>query len=87
MLLQPVAETRHLAREDRVFEFMMNALRLNEGFELDLFTARTGLSTSVLTPGLEKAVDLGLLKRDLHSVAPTQQGRHFLNDLLQLFLG
>lgn len=81
-----VSETRSLDRNDRVFEFMMNALRLNEGFELALFTARTGLSSAALAKGLDQAMAQGLIKRDLHRVMPTPQGRRFLNDLLQLFL-
>jgi oxygen-independent coproporphyrinogen-3 oxidase len=81
-----IAETRRLERGDRAFEFMMNALRLNEGFELALFTTRTGLATQALASGLDKAVTQGLVERDLHRVTPTQQGRRFLNELLQLFL-
>ena len=81
-----ISETRRLERGDRAFEFMMNALRLNEGFELALFTARTGLATNVLAPGLEKAAAQGLVERDLHRVTPTPKGRRFLNELLQLFL-
>ena len=79
-------ETRELSRADRVFEFMMNALRLNDGFALDLFTTRTGLAVSALAPGLEVAEARGLIQRDLHHVRPTLQGRRFLNELLQLFL-
>ncbi len=81
-----IAETRLLSRADRIFEFMMNALRLSEGFELDLFQARTGLSQSTLASGLEAGCRRGLLERDLHRVWPTRQGRRFLNDLLQIFL-
>ena len=81
-----IAESRNLDRGDRVFEFMMNALRLNEGFETALFTARTGLAVSALGPALDRAVERGLLIRALHRVTPTSQGRRFLNDLLQLFL-
>ncbi len=81
-----IVETRSLDRADRVFEFMMNALRLNEGFDLELFTARTGLSTNALAKGLEQAVARGLLERELHRLTPTPRGRRYLNDLLQLFL-
>lgn len=81
-----ISEARRLERGDRAFEFMMNALRLNEGFELALFTARTGLAVNVLASGLEKAAAEGLVERDLHRVTPTQRGRRFLNELLQLFL-
>ncbi|MBI5329001.1 MAG: oxygen-independent coproporphyrinogen III oxidase-like protein [Betaproteobacteria bacterium] len=79
-------ERRTLTRNDRIFEFMMNALRLNDGFALDLFEARTGLAVSALNPGMEKARERGLLTRDLHRVTPTEQGRRFLNDLLQIFI-
>ncbi len=82
----PLSESRVLSRDDRVFEFMMNALRLHDGFDLELFTARTGLSVAALNPGLEQAQRRGLLTRDLHRAAPTEQGRRFLNDLLQIFL-
>jgi len=49
-----IAETRELGRGDRVFEFMMNALRLNQGFDLRLFEARTGLSIAAAGPGWRK---------------------------------
>jgi oxygen-independent coproporphyrinogen-3 oxidase len=81
-----VAQTRTLDRKDRTFEFMMNALRLNEGFDLSLFTARTGLSSGVLSKGLDQAIAQGLVERGPHRVRPTPLGRRFLNDLLQLFL-
>lgn len=81
-----VSEARTLDRGDRVFEFMMNALRLNEGFELALFTARTGMASSTLSKALDQAVAQGLVERDLHRVVPTQRGRRFLNDLLEVFL-
>jgi len=81
-----VSEVRTLERSDRVSEFMMNALRLNEGFDLALFTARTGLSSAMLSEGLDQAQARGLVERDLHRVVPTQLGRRFLNELLQSFL-
>lgn len=81
-----LAETRELDRGDRVFEFMMNALRLHEGFALELFTARTGLAATALAPGLARGEAQGLLLRDLHGLRPTARGRRFLNDLLQCFL-
>ena len=81
-----VAERRALDRDDRLFEFMMNALRLNQGFDPRLFEARTGLSIVVAEPGLAQARRRGLIERDLHSLRPTATGRRFLNELLQLFL-
>jgi oxygen-independent coproporphyrinogen-3 oxidase len=67
-------------------EFMMNALRLAAGFPLALFEERTGLPrTTVLAP-LDEAARKGLLVRDHERVTPTERGRRFLNELLQLFL-
>jgi coproporphyrinogen III oxidase-like Fe-S oxidoreductase len=68
------------------FEFMMNALRLREGFELTTFTERTGLPLNALTRELEEAERRGLLERDHLRARPTDHGRRFLNDLLQIFL-
>ncbi|HNQ03271.1 MAG TPA: radical SAM family heme chaperone HemW [Thiobacillaceae bacterium] len=82
----PVSESRDLDRQDRVFEFMMNALRLNQGFELELFAARTGLGVNALYRGLAEAERRGLITRALHRVTPSPRGRRFLNDLLALFL-
>jgi putative oxygen-independent coproporphyrinogen III oxidase len=68
------------------FEFMMNALRLREGFELTLFTERTGLPLNAVARELEEAERRGLLERDHLRARPTERGRRFLNDLLQIFL-
>jgi oxygen-independent coproporphyrinogen-3 oxidase len=68
------------------FEFMLNALRLVEGFPAALFQERTGLAPSVIQKSLEKAEREGLLERDLKRVRPSDKGRRFLNDLLQEFL-
>ncbi len=81
-----LSERRDLDRDDRVFEFMMNALRLNQGFEPRLFEARTGLSIAVAEASLAEAQKRGLLERDLHLIRPSPAGRRFLNELLQLFL-
>ena len=79
-------ETRSLSRGDRVFEFMMNALRLTEGFDKGLFEVRTGLSVAALSAGLSEAEGRGLIEQDLHRIRPTLRGRRYLNDLLQVFL-
>jgi oxygen-independent coproporphyrinogen-3 oxidase len=68
------------------FEFMMNALRLREGFELATFTERTGLPLNTVARELEEAERRGLLERDHQRARPTERGRRFLNDLLQIFL-
>lgn len=83
-------ETRKLTREDRIFEFMMNALRLIEGFDPRLFEARTGLPLLLAEPALRAAEQRGLLRRGVcdgaENIRPSEQGRHFLNELLQMFL-
>ena len=81
-----VADTRILTRDDLPFEFMMNALRLNEGVLSTLFEARTGLPLIVSAPALERARALGLLENDAARLKPTLQGQRYLNDLLELFL-
>jgi oxygen-independent coproporphyrinogen-3 oxidase len=65
---------------------MMNALRLNEGFRLSLFEERTGLPLVTVLKGLDEAERRGLIERNHERVAPTELGRRFLNDLLQVFL-
>ena len=69
------------------FEFMMNALRLCEGFPSRLFQERTGLPLAVTGDALLLAQRRGLLVVDAESIVPTLRGRRFLNDLLELFLG
>jgi len=68
------------------FEFMMNALRLNQGFDSTLFQERTGLPLSVMRRELETAEQRGLLLRDHQRIVPTHMGQRFLNDLLEIFL-
>jgi len=68
------------------FEFMMNALRLNEGFDSNLFAERTSLTLLSIQNELLEAERRGLLSRDHQRIAPTQLGQRFLNDLLELFL-
>ena len=75
-----------LTRDDLCFEFMMNALRLNDGFSAELFTERTSLPLSMIRKELEQAEQRGLLVRDTQRIAPTERGRRFLNDLLEMFI-
>lgn len=68
------------------FEFMLNALRLAEGFAVPLFTERTGLPISVIEQPLQIAERLGLLDRDFRHIKPSEQGRRYQNQLLHTFL-
>ena len=75
-----------IAPERRPFEFMLNALRLNEGFDLRDFEARTGLPRSCIQPQLEQALARGWLRVDGEQVSPSALGRRFTNDVVALFL-
>lgn len=75
-----------VTKEDLGFEFMMNALRLTEGFDTRLFQERTGLSLTELDKAMRTAVSHGLIEKDDHTIRPTLRGQRFLNELLQLFL-
>ncbi len=81
-----VNERRDVTAIELPGEFMMNALRLNAGFDLELFAARTGIELTRMLPMLEQAEARGLITRDHQRVVPTLLGRRFLNDLIGLFL-
>ena len=68
------------------FEFMMNALRLNQGFEMPLFSERTRLPPERIEAQLRQAIADGLLEREADHIRPTRRGRRFLNRLLEQFL-
>jgi oxygen-independent coproporphyrinogen-3 oxidase len=81
------AELREVPAEDRLFEFMLNVLRLNSAFSAEHFSARTGLAENVLRERLERPVEKGLIEeitQDCWQV--TAFGRRFLNDLQADFL-
>jgi oxygen-independent coproporphyrinogen-3 oxidase len=81
-----VQERRSIGADELPFEFMMNALRLNKGVPLRLFSERTGLPFEAAEEGLLKARQQGLIEIDDETLRPSAKGRHFLNELLMLFL-
>ena len=81
-----VRESRDVADAELPFEFMLNALRLVQGFPVTLFTERTGLALDTVEPQLARAEAAGLIERDHARIAPSEKGRRFLNDLLETFL-
>ena len=68
------------------FDFMLNALRLNDGVPLAMFEARTGLTRSAIAPQLDEARTRGWLEPDPDWLRPTELGRRFTNDVIGLFL-
>jgi len=69
------------------FDYMLNALRLHEGFALDAFEKRTGLPRTAIAPQLALAGERGWLEvSDDGRVRPTELGRRFTNDVIGLFL-
>ena len=81
-----VSNEQDVALSARGFEFMMNALRLKDGFELLRFTERTGLTLASIQQPLAEAEAKGLLQRDLARAWPTAKGFDFLSDLQAMFL-
>jgi len=81
-----VAQDEEVPRDQLPFEFMLNAMRLKDGFELMRFNERTGLSLAALQKGLDQAERQGLIARDFARVWPTEHGFDFLSDLQALFL-
>jgi putative oxygen-independent coproporphyrinogen III oxidase len=82
----PVQEEVEVARNELGFEFMLNALRLTGGFEVNLFAERTGLTLNMIEKELIVAETKGLIYRDHKIIKPTELGQRFLNDLQQMFL-
>ncbi len=82
----PVQESNEVAGADLPFEFLMNALRLADGFHPSLFEARTAQPLGRILPQLKAAERDGLLEVGPEKIAPTLHGRRFLNVLLERFL-
>ena len=81
-----VSNDEEVARRALPFEFMLNALRLREGFELSRFVERTGLPLSAIAAPLAEAQTRGLIEPANGWLKPTPRGFDFLSDLQSLFL-
>ncbi|WP_180683926.1 radical SAM family heme chaperone HemW [Tepidicella baoligensis] len=86
LLGQPMASEEEVPPVELPFEFMLNALRLREGFELTDFSDRTGLPVTAILQALQEAERRGWIERDLQRIRPTAHGFDFLSDLQALFL-
>ena len=82
----PSQSEHEVNRDELPFEFMLNALRLNKGFNDSLFVERTSLPLLLIRRELAEAEQRGLLVRQQQHTAPSELGRRFLNDLVQIFL-
>jgi oxygen-independent coproporphyrinogen-3 oxidase len=83
---EPIGERRVIPAAELAFEFMLGALRLNEGFAERLFETRTGLAMRAIEPALVRAKDRGLIAEQDRFWCATDLGRRFLNDLTSAFL-
>ena len=81
-----LAGQKILSRDDASFEFMMNALRLNNGFETEIFQQHTGLPISIIEKALKQAEEKDWINWELKRIKPTDTGRQYLNNLLELFM-
>ena len=72
---------------DQIFEFMLNALRLNDGFAEDIFLKRTRLTAGALMDATAPAREKGLIERSSDGLwKPSELGARFLNDLQSEFI-
>ncbi len=81
-----VDSEHEVSRRELPFEFLLNALRLAEGFDPARYVERTGMPLSSLQPGLRRAEQLGLLESSATRIAATPRGWELLNEVLELFL-
>ena len=70
----------------RPFEYMLNVLRLEEGFRLEDFEARCGLGRDVIAGPLADAMRQGWLQEQDGRILKTALGGRFVNDVMELFL-
>lgn len=75
-----------LQMRDIGFEFMLNALRLTEGFPTPLFQQHTGVPLKHFADALQQAEAMDLLTYDIQRIRPTDKGQRYLNTLIELFL-
>ena len=80
-----LAEVKAIQPNEHTIEFMLNALRLTDGFDLDLLRRRTLVEPETLQHKFIEAKALGLLEIEPQCLRPSAQGLRFLNNLIMLF--
>ena len=81
-----ITETKTLDKDDLSLEFMMNAMRLSAGIDIELFSQRTGLSLTIIDDRLAQAQQAGLIENSVDMIKPTAKGLRYLNELLEVFV-
>ncbi len=81
-----VAGSQQLSVEQLPLEFVMNALRLTEGVDINVFQQTTGLAVSALEPQRQQLIARGLLLADPQRLQTTALGQRFLNEVLSIFM-
>lgn len=74
-----------ISKEELPMEFMMNAMRLNNGVPKQFFSDRTGITLEEIQPALDKLKKLELIEQPINNLSPTEKGHQFLNNLLEVF--
>ncbi|OUS40988.1 hypothetical protein A9R00_03215, partial [Oleispira antarctica] len=86
-----LAGKESIQNEDLGLEFLMNALRLQQGFDLNLFEQRTGYPLTTISSGIDEAIEKGLLEKHAladgsEQIKTSAKGSLFLNEILGLFM-
>lgn len=81
-----IGDDAAIAAAQLPFEFMLNALRLEHGYDRALFAERTGLAETQIAAALQQAQARGWLQQEPQRIQPTELGKRFLNDVIGLFL-
>lgn len=80
-----LATNTQVSNSERPLEFLMNTLRLHQGFPVSLYRERTGLDPDLLYPALAEFVDRGLVDTSNDTVRCTRNGQNFLDEILTAF--
>ncbi|OIN83025.1 radical SAM family heme chaperone HemW [Francisella sp. TX07-6608] len=80
-----IKDSNIVTQDEIIYEFMLNTLRLKNGFKLSEFEQQTFLSSNIISQKLQLGIDKGLLELNANQIKPTAKGYLFLNDCINLF--
>lgn len=80
------ADASVIAQADVPLEFVMNHLRLRQGFSLSAYQAATGLTVESLMPALSVCVHENLLVKQDNRYYCSDKGWDFLDNILEKFM-